>query len=115
MDVFEEDSIIESKPDSVTTNELERMFNDVKSNFAVYPNPSKGEFTIKYDVLTRGDVKVEIYNIIGDLVKTVVNVNGQYQGQYHIPVNLGDLPNGVYVVTLINNGKRSIEKLILEK
>jgi len=83
--------------------------------FSIYPNPSNGEFTIKYEVIKRADVKVEIYDMAGALVKTVVDIAGQYQGKYQIPVSLVELPNGIYIVNLVNNGELSTEKVIMEK
>lgn len=50
-----------------------------------------------------------------DLLKTIVNQPKQFEGNYQIPVNLSDLPNGIYLVTLINNDKRFTERLIIEK
>ncbi|MBA3683572.1 MAG: T9SS type A sorting domain-containing protein [Bacteroidetes bacterium] len=34
---------------------------------------------------------------------------------YNIPVNLNHLPNGIYIVRMINDGKKFTEKLIIEK
>ncbi len=68
-----------------------------------------------YDVLKRSDVRVDIYELQGSLIRTVVNITGQYEGKYQIPVNINEMPNGIYIVSLINNGKRSSERLIVEK
>lgn len=81
----------------------------------VYPNPNSGEFSIRYDVKKRADVKVRILDVKGSTVKTLVNMPGQYEGKYTIPVNLSDLPSGIYFVDLVNNGERFIEKVIIEK
>lgn len=85
------------------------------TDLSVYPNPSTGEFTIKYDVTKRADVKIDIYDLKGVLVKEVVNQPSQYEGKYQIPVNLNELPAGVYVVNLINNGKLFNEKIVIGK
>ena len=89
--------------------------NDSKSDFIVYPNPTKGEFTIKYDLKKRSDVLVDIVDINGVSLRTVVNIQGQHNGKYQVPVNLSDLPNGIYFVNLTNEGKRRTQKLILQK
>ena len=81
----------------------------------IYPNPSTGEFTIRYDVLKRSDVRVDVFDEKGNLLKTAVNVSGQYEGKYHIPVSLNELPNGHYIIGILNDGKRRTQKLILEK
>ncbi len=40
-----------------------------------YPNPFNPTTTIEYALKTRVDVKLEIYNVLGQLVKTLVNEN----------------------------------------
>ncbi len=85
------------------------------TDLSVYPNPSTGEFIIKYDVTKRADVKVDILDIKGSLIKSVVNTSNQHEGKYQIPVNLSELPSGIYFVNLTNNGKRFTEKLVITK
>ncbi|MDP1802243.1 MAG: T9SS type A sorting domain-containing protein [Bacteroidota bacterium] len=104
--------------DSSTTNKKiieEPIITNKQTELEVYPNPSTGEFTIKYDVLKRADVRLDIYNMAGALLKTVVNVNKQFEGKYQIPVNLNNLPTGVYIVNLTNDGKRVTQKVVIEK
>jgi len=105
--------------DSIASKETEISFNnDVISNstvLSIYPNPGNGEFTIKYDVLKRADVLIYIFDMKGVLVKTVVDVPQQYEGKYQIPVNLNELPNGIYIVSLINNGEKTTERLVIER
>jgi hypothetical protein len=93
----------------------EPIITNKQTELEVYPNPSTGEFTVKYDVLKRADVRVEIYNMAGALLKTVVNVNQQFEGKYQIPVNLNNLPTGVYIVNLTKYGKRFTQKVVIEK
>ncbi len=85
------------------------------SGFIVYPNPNTGEFTIRYAILKKSGVRVDIIDLHGILVKTIVNMADQYEGKYQIPVNLNELPNGIYFVTIIINGKRNTEKIIIER
>ncbi len=115
--------------DSVTDNpgidsnlvneEVRRMAESLNFNpgkeFSVYPNPSTGEFTIAYDLLRRSDVKIAIYNMNGALVKSVTDTKGQYEGRYRLPVNLNELPNGIYIVSLINGDKQNVERLVIAR
>lgn len=82
---------------------------------AVYPNPATGEFNIRYTVLRRSAVKLSIFDVNGSLIKSLVNLDNQYEGRYTIPVSLEGLSSGVYVVNLINEGKRYTEKIVLER
>lgn len=105
--------------DATTTENSERITNSEitgKSTvLSIYPNPGNGEFTIKYDVVKRADVRIEIFDMKGVLVRTVVSVSQQYEGKYQIPTNLNELPNGTYIVTLINNEKKTTERLVIAR
>jgi len=85
-----------------------------ESEFIIYPNPGKGEFTLKYDVLKRSDVRADVYDMKGTWIQNLVNVPAQHEGKYQVGVNL-DLPDGIYIVNLINNGKRSSKKLVIAR
>lgn len=105
--------------DSTISNDFKKITEQVQTpktnEFTVYPNPSNGEFTVKYELLKRSDVKITIFNITGALVKSIVNVASQYEGQYQIPVNLNELPNGIYSVSFIKGGTQSIEKIVIAR
>jgi len=99
-------------------NTLTQIRNEIPpktTDLSVFPNPSNGEFIIKYDVTKRADVRVDIYDLKGTLIRNVVNTAGQYEGKYQIPVNLNELPSGIYIVDLTNNGKRFTEKVVIGK
>ncbi|MES2134520.1 MAG: T9SS type A sorting domain-containing protein [Bacteroidota bacterium] len=105
--------------DSIIADDFKKIADQSQLNkskvFNVYPNPGSGEFTIKYDLLKRSDVKITIFNMNGSLIKSVVNIAGQYEGQYHVPVNLNELPNGIYIVSFINGGTQSTERLVIAR
>lgn len=100
-----------SKPISVVNNDVVNK----ETIFSVFPNPSKGDFTLQYDVLKRNDVRVDVYTLTGSLVKNLVDIRGQYEGKYKVQVNLNELPNGIYLVNLLNGEKRSTQKVVIEK
>lgn len=91
------DSVVPLNPlDTITIRKVDdEELNEVASDFIVYPNPSKGEFTIKYDLKKRSDVLAEIVNINGVVVRTIINIQGQHTGKYQVPVDLSDLINGI--------------------
>ena len=61
-----------------------------------YPNPFKGETTIRYKLNNQGDVKITIFDVYGKEIKTIVNENKQ-PGSYSIVFKAeNDLPAGVY-------------------
>lgn len=116
IDVTEED-IQQTKTDSASTKSATSIGENVitkNTNLSIYPNPSSGEFTIKYDVLKRADVLIEIYDMKGSHIKTVSDISAQHSGKYQLPVNLKDMPSGIYIISLINNGEKFTEKVIVQ-
>ena len=105
-------------PDSSFKNNSKMRDNTITEKataLSVYPNPSNGEFSISYDISKRSDVSLVIYDMKGLLIRSLVNVNDQYGGKYQIPVNLSDLPNGIYIVSLIIGDKKSTERIVIER
>lgn len=115
------DSVVDSPviDSNLVNEEAKRLAESTTLNhdkiFSVYPNPSTGEFTIAYDLLRRSDVKIAIYNMNGALVKAVTDTKSQYEGRYRLPVNLNELPNGIYIVSLIHGDKQSVERLVIAR
>jgi hypothetical protein len=103
--------------DTTNTNEKSQIKDGVgKENlFVAYPNPGKGEFTLKYELLKRADIRVDLLNENGSLLRTLVNIAGQYEGKYQIPVNVSDLPNGTYLIVKMSGDTKETKRLIIEK
>ncbi len=112
------DSAQVQKPDSILPIEkignTGTFLNNAKE-LTVFPNPTSGDFTLKYEVTKRGDVRVDVLDMNGMFLKNLVNVAGQYEGRYNIPVTLNEFSAGTYFISLLNNGKRSTEKVVIVK
>ncbi len=89
--LIEEPRLKDSPPENPTTFLLEQNF----------PNPfGKSQVTeIRYQLPTFSTVHVEIYNMLGQKVKELVN-DRQSPGIYHIRFDAGDLTAGVYIYRL---------------
>ncbi|MES2678419.1 MAG: T9SS type A sorting domain-containing protein [Bacteroidota bacterium] len=97
------------------TEKDQPVFNESGTSLLVYPNPGSGDFTIRYEVLRRSDVRIDIFDLHGAWLKTLANTSGQYAGRYQFPLDVSCFANGVYLVNMINEGKRLTTKLIIEK
>ena len=71
----------------------------------VYPNPCQGMLCLSLD-----DVREFEYSIINMMGQTMAQ--GHSQGQETI-VDLSQCPAGVYLISVIQNGKRFVQKLVL--
>ena len=60
-----------------------------------YPNPFNPTTQIKYDVGNAGDVKLTVYNALGQQVKTLVDTK-KNKGTYTTTFDATDLPSGIY-------------------
>jgi len=79
-----------------------------------YPNPFNPATMIKYALPEAGQVSVNIYNLLGAEVASLVN-NYQKAGRYEIQWHAGDLASGVYVVQMRSAGFTQTRKAMLMK
>jgi hypothetical protein len=79
-----------------------------------YPNPFNPSTKIEYSIQEAGFVSVEVYNILGAKVATLINEYMQ-AGNYIAEFTAADLASGVYVYKLSVNDFTQTRKMILEK
>lgn len=78
----------------------------------IYPNPSKGIFTIELDSKAN-NISYTVYNMEGKLVaqNSVSHTSGKFSQQ----INLSHLPSGVYLIQVNNGSEKISKKLIINK
>ena len=79
-----------------------------------YPNPFNPITTISYSLPKASNVKLTIYNLLGQEVTTLVNSFNQ-AGKHSIKFNAANLASGVYFYSIKADGFVSSKKLILLK
>lgn len=79
-------------------------------DFALYPNPNKGFFTIQFARDSTREVKVYVHDILG---KYIYNKTFQGSGYFIQDIQLPNVPSGVYFVTVTDGEKRTIKKIII--
>jgi hypothetical protein len=101
----------EKKPEPVKDNEEIIISN--------YPNPFNPTTTIEYTLPTEGNVKLEVYNSIGQLVNVLVE---EYQnaGRQKVSWNGKDsfgnlVASGIYFYQIKTNSLIQVKKMILMK
>ncbi len=81
-----------------------------ENKFGVYPNPSNGNSTVEYTLAKDADVSLNVYNVVGSKINTIIN--GQQQaGNYKY--NLNNLNAGVYLVTLNVNNNITTQRVVV--
>ena len=80
-----------------------------------YPNPFNPTTTITYSVPSTEQVTLEVYNVMGELVATLVNHQLQVAGSYAVTFDGTDLANGVYFYRLTTGSQVMTNKMMLVK
>ncbi len=67
---------------------------------AVYPNPASTTATITFNLQAASEVKVSLFNLMGEEVSTVVNAT-EVAGNHTYSINVAGLPSGNYTYRVI--------------
>jgi hypothetical protein len=79
-----------------------------------YPNPFNPSTTIRFSVPSAQNVKLNVYNSNGQLVRNLIN-NKMDTGYHSVNFNAADLISGIYFCTLEVNGNKHTQKMLLIK
>ena len=79
-----------------------------------YPNPFNPSTTISYQLPEKNFVSLNVYDILGNLVSTLVNQEMD-AGYHDINWNAGKLASGIYIYRIISGSFVSTKKMILMK
>jgi plastocyanin len=75
----------------------------LSATLKIYPNPSRGLVTVRFDQETGQDYKLRLNNIIGEEIRTVA-LKPELTAA-GLPLDLSDLPAGMYFYTLLADDK----------
>jgi len=71
---------------------------------SVYPNPSTENSQVIFETSKKGNVEVNLYNILGSEVKTILNKELE-QGTHYEEINLENIEKGIYFISIVLEGK----------
>ena len=106
------------------TEDVQKYYYDLASNInnivisetnelLIYPNPSNGNFTVKYQLTEKGFVNISIISIDGRIIKTLLSENKE-QGNYALNSN-ANLETGSYFIKIAQNNNLITKNLIILK
>ena len=87
----------------VGVNKIEAL-----SNFAVYPNPNTGFFTVNVELTTMQDFQIMLTDVLGRQIQ-LQNFNASEITQ---SIDLSNMPNGIYFLTVQTAEGRMTEKVV---
>ncbi len=94
-----------------TVGIIENSIDDANVN--VYPNPTNESSTIYYHLNSKGNVKIELFDLIGKKV-TEINNKNEGEGDYTTTISKQDnnLTNGIYFIKFSIDGKSVTRKIV---
>ena len=97
-----------------TTNVFDTS-NEKVALLSAAPNPVVGgQFIVTYTIPVEGMASVNLANISGDHVKTIVAEKYHEKGTYSVSVNSKDLASGIYLYTLRGNTVIQSKRIVVE-
>ncbi len=93
--------------DNLITSVSEQSFKNI--TFSLFPNPAYDIVNIEIDKTNKVDLTLNIYNVVGTLVKSEIIKQSQRQ------INVGDLSNGIYMVEIKSEEWTEKQKLLIQR
>jgi len=80
-----------------------------------YPNPFNPSTHIEYTLNKAGVTSLRVYNVLGQVVNTIVDNVNQTAGKYTVTIDMSRVTSGVYFTVLEQGGNRIAHKIVLMK
>ena len=98
----------------VTNNTSINNFNKQNADFSLFPNPAKEYVKLIYRLKQSSKVNLQIFNILGEQIFSVVNLQKQQQGEHFYTVDTKKITKGIYYCRLTIDDKVYTKKLIVQ-
>ncbi|MHB8905127.1 MAG: T9SS type A sorting domain-containing protein [Melioribacteraceae bacterium] len=79
-----------------------------------YPNPFNPSTNIQFSIPTSSNVKLTIFNILGEEIAVLVN-GYMNAGNYKVTFNASNLPSGLYLYRIQSENFTQVKKMLLMK
>jgi len=111
----------DKKTNNVSKKVFKYVMNQIPNQYTLrqnYPNPFNPTTTIEYEVPAKANVQIELYDILGQKVQTLVN-NEHNPGIFKVTLDAskirGGLASGVYFYRMVSNDFVQTKKILLIK
>jgi subtilisin-like proprotein convertase family protein len=84
---------------------------NILTDFAIYPNPNTGNFTIQFDNTTSNEIKVNVYDMRG---RTIFENNYSNQVMFNENIQLNNAQAGVYLVSVTDGNQKMVKRIVIE-
>jgi subtilisin-like proprotein convertase family protein len=80
-------------------------------DFVLYPNPNKGNFTVRLTSSNSTDIQVFVTDLLG---RKIYNKKFKNTGDFNENIQLVNASAGTYVVTVVDGERKGVTKIIVE-
>jgi subtilisin-like proprotein convertase family protein len=81
------------------------------SDFAIYPNPNRGNFNIQFENNTSNEIKVNVFDMRG---RVIFENNYSNQTMFNENIQLNNAQAGVYLVSITDGNQKMVKRLVIE-
>lgn len=100
-------------PEEANIGEMKAAKQSLKlSDFKLFPNPSKGKFTVSFESENRQATSIKIYNQAGSLI--LEKDLGKVKGKVNEELDLGNISAGIYLVQVWQDNAAQTSKVIIK-
>lgn len=79
-------------------------------DFALYPNPNKGSFTIQFSPESASGVKVVVSDVLG---RTVYSNSFAPSADFNENIQLSHVSSGIYLVSVMDGNRKTVKKIVI--
>jgi hypothetical protein len=80
-------------------------------DFALYPNPSRGRFTVQMNQVQSSQIDIAVYDMRGRLLH---NQSYEHAGSFAEEIEIQNPQSGIYLVKISDGNRTETKKLIME-
>ncbi len=78
----------------------------------LFPNPSRGETLLEFDLLKKDQLTIELIGIKGEVIKSFTSLQVFEKGPHHYPIKAHDFPSGMYLVRISGKHETKVLKWV---
>jgi uncharacterized delta-60 repeat protein len=82
-------------------------FSAAPNSLIIYPNPVNNIATLNYTLATDESININLCDVTGRVIETVISNNNELKGSYKQTLNLQSLTPGTYIISITNSANET--------
>lgn len=83
------------------------------TQLSLSPNPANSTTTLRFEKLTNNEIMIRLFDLTGQLVKTIDQGTTLAKGFYQTNVDVSGLSSGLYTLQLLAGGKPVYGRIVV--